>query len=143
VVARGEIWALLEQARAEALVVMSTSYLDEAAACERLIYLDAGRVVAAGTPAELQAQVPLELYRAWGDDARRIARAARALPYVVGARATGRYARIEVRRGGSPGIDGVLRDLSLLLGAAVQLAEALPVDMESTLLSLAATGEAV
>ena len=98
VVARAEIWAMLERERRRALIVISTSYLDEAAACDRLVYLDAGRVVAIGTPAELRARVALELYRAWGDDPRAIARAARALPYVDGARATGRFARVEVRR---------------------------------------------
>ena len=42
-------------------------------------------------------RVPLELYRAWGDDARAIARrGARACRYVAGARATGRFARVEV-----------------------------------------------
>ena len=49
-VARGEIWTLLERAREHALVVLSTSYLDEVARCDRLAYLHDGRVVATGTP---------------------------------------------------------------------------------------------
>ncbi len=138
IVARGEIWSMLEQARREALVMISTSYLDEAAASARLLYLDAGRVVASGTPAELRARAPLELYRAWGDDARAVARAARALPYVDGARATGRFARIEVNRERTPGSRQVLRDLTALPGTLVRFAEEMPVDMESTLLALAA-----
>jgi ABC-2 type transport system ATP-binding protein len=136
VVARAEIWTMLEEAKREALVVMSTSYLDEAGACDRLAYLDDGRVVAVGTPAALRAGVSLELYRAWGDDPRAIARVARGLAYVRGARAIGRYARVEVRAADSPGADGVVRDLTALAG--VQLAEPLAVDMESTLLALAA-----
>ena len=61
------------------LILLTTSYLDEAAACERLVYLDAGRVVAFGTPAALRAAVPLELYRAWAEDPRALgARGARA-----------------------------------------------------------------
>jgi len=134
VVARGEIWTMLVQARTDALVVLSTSYLDEAAACDRLIYLEAGRVRAAGTPAELRAAVSSALYRAWGDDVRAIARAARALPYVQAARATGRFVRVEVHGGPEPA--RVLRDLEALPGAAVRLVEPLPVDMESTLLAL-------
>jgi ABC-2 type transport system ATP-binding protein len=137
VLARGEIWKLLESARTDALVLMSTSYLDEAAACDRLVYLDQGRVVADGTPAELRARVSLELYRAWGDDVRAIARAARALPYVTGARATGRFARVEVRRDRTPGPQTVLHDLTSLSGGAVRFAEPAPIDMESTLLALA------
>jgi ABC-2 type transport system ATP-binding protein len=123
VVARGEIWTLLVQAREHALVMLSTSYLDEAAQCDRLAYLDEGRVVATGTPDELRAAVGLELYRAWSDDARAVAAAARALPYVAGARAAGPSARVEVPR--------------RLAGGAVRFAEQLPVDMETTLLGLA------
>jgi len=137
VMSRAEIWALLERAREDALVLISTSYLDEAAAADRLLYLDLGRVVAAGTPAELRARVPLRVYRAWGGEARAIARAARALPYVAGARATGRFARIEVRREGTPGTARVLADLGALAGARVSFAEEAPLDMESTLRALA------
>jgi ABC-2 type transport system ATP-binding protein len=137
VMSRAEIWTLLQRERADALVLLSTSYLDEAAAADRLIYLDQGRVVAAGTPAELRAAVPHQVYRAWGDDARAIARAARALPYVESARATGRFARVEVRRERTPGAARVLADLGGLGGGAVRVAEETPVDMESTLLALA------
>ena len=142
VLARADIWALLAQQRREALIVLSTSYLDEAAACDRLAYLDGGRVVASGAPAELRAAAPLALYRAWGEDARAIARAARALPYVLSARATGRFARVDVRLPLAPRAAAVLRDLSSLPGTTVQLAEEAALDMESTLLGLAATASA-
>jgi len=135
--ARAELWTMLVHEREHALVVVSTSYLDEAAACDRIAYLDRGRVVATGTPEGLRAAVPLELYRAWGDDARGIARAARALPYVQAARATGRFARVEVPRDRTPGAARVLADLRALPRAGVWLAEQAPVDMESTLLALA------
>jgi ABC-2 type transport system ATP-binding protein len=137
VMARAEIWAMLERERSRALIVISTSYLDETAACDRLVYLDAGRVVAIGTPAELRSRVALELYRAWGDDPRTIARAARALPYVDGARATGRFARVEVRQAATPGAVQVVHDLQELPGAGVRFAQPAPIDMESTLLALA------
>ena len=136
VVARDEIWSMLRERRRTTLILTSTSYLEEVAACERLIYLDGGRVVAQGTPEALRASVPIELYRAWGDDPRAIARAARMLPYVGEARATGRYARIEVPRQESPGAPRVLRDVVALPGA-VRLAEQAPIDMEATLLHLA------
>ncbi|MBI4517783.1 MAG: ABC transporter ATP-binding protein [Deltaproteobacteria bacterium] len=142
VVARREIWALLAQERARALVLVSTSYLDEAEACDRLVYLDNGRVVATGTPRELEQRVGLELYRAWGDDGRAVARAARRLPYVAGARASGRAARIEVSRQDTPGAAQVIRDLGALPAVSVHFAEAIPIDMESTLLALARGGAA-
>jgi ABC-2 type transport system ATP-binding protein len=137
VLARGEIWSLLEAERRQALVFLGTSYLDEAAACDRLLYLDQGRLVASGTPAELRAHVPLELYRVWGDNVRAIARAARDLPYVQGARATGRFARIEVRRDRTPGGGRVLDDLRAMAGGVVRFAEQAPPDMESAFIALA------
>ncbi|MBY0276596.1 ABC transporter ATP-binding protein [Candidatus Binatia bacterium] len=142
VVARDQIWAILTERKHDVLIVISTSYLEEVAACDRLVYLDEGRVVAVGSPAELCAAVPLELYRAWGDDPRAIARAVRVLPYVDGARATGRSARIEVRRDASPGAARVLHDLGTLRDAGVRLAEAMPLDVESMLLSLSRAGAA-
>jgi ABC-2 type transport system ATP-binding protein len=136
VVARDEIWDMLRERRRSALILISTSYLDEVGACQRLVYLDGGRVVAVGTPEELRAGVAIELYRAWGDDPRAIARAARALPYVAEARAVGRYARIEVPCARTPGAARVRRDLAALPGA-VRIAEPAPIDMEATLLHLA------
>jgi drug efflux transport system ATP-binding protein len=140
VVARAELWAMLTEARRSALVVISTSYLDEAAACDRLVYLHDGRVVATGTPTELEATVALDLYRAWGDDARAVARAARTLPYVHGARAIGPFARVEVTRKRSPETARVVADLAALPGGVVRFAEAAPIDMETTLLALAERG---
>ncbi|MFI5394553.1 MAG: ABC transporter ATP-binding protein [Candidatus Binatia bacterium] len=137
VLARAHIWTMLEGERSNALILISTSYLDEAAACDRLIYLDAGRIVANGTPAELRAAAGLDLYRAWGDNPRRIARATRQLPYVASARATGGFARIEVRCNQTPGTPQVVRDLQTLPGAGVRFAESIPIDMEATLLALA------
>jgi ABC-type multidrug transport system ATPase subunit len=136
VVARDELWDILRERRASTLILISTSYLEEVSACDRLVYLDAGRVVATGTPAELRAGVALELYRAWGEDPRAIAQAARRLPYVSEARAGGRYARIEVPAGQGPGAAQVMRDLRAL-PAAVRIAEQAPIDMEATLLHLA------
>jgi len=137
VVARAEIWAMLSEERRRALILISTSYLDEAAACDGLVYLDGGRVVANGTPGELRAAVPLDLYRAWGNDARAIALQARQLPYVTAARASGRFVRVEVDRAQTPGTTRVLYDLTALAGTTVQFAEPAAIDMESTLLALA------
>jgi len=136
VVARGELWSLLAAARASALIVISTSYLDEAAGCDTLVYLDEGRLVASGTPDALRARVGLECYRAWGGAARDIACAARRLGYVSGARAAGRYARVDVPAARSPGDREVLHDLGAL--PDVRFAERIPVDMEAALLALSA-----
>ncbi|MEW6267805.1 MAG: ABC transporter ATP-binding protein [Thermodesulfobacteriota bacterium] len=140
VVARDDIWKVLHERKHEVLILISTSYLEEVASCDRVVYLDEGRVVGVGTPQELCDAVPLELYRAWGENPRAIVQAARALPYVDQVRAHGRHARIEVRRDRSPGADRVLRDLWALREHGVALAEQVPVDIESMLLALSRDG---
>jgi ABC-type multidrug transport system ATPase subunit len=135
VVARGEIFALLAARRRSSLILLSTSYLEEAEACERLVYLDAGRVVATGTPEELRAGAQLELYRVWGEDPRALARAARQLPSVSGARASGQSARVEVAAGTGAEPGAIREALCALPGVA--LVEPLPIDMGAVLLSLA------
>jgi ABC-2 type transport system ATP-binding protein len=135
VMARDEIWRILEERRSESLILISTSYLEETEACDRLVYLDEGRVVAQGTPAELRARVPIRLLRAWGHDPRAIARAASALPYVVSARVRGPFARIEIAADHAPGEAGLRADFAGL-GPRVRLIEPAAIDMESALLFL-------
>ncbi|MGW7532588.1 ABC transporter ATP-binding protein [Amycolatopsis sp. NPDC054798] len=55
--ARQETWQLVENVRASGVtVVLVTHFMDEAQRlCDRLVLLDHGRVIAAGTPAELLA----------------------------------------------------------------------------------------
>jgi ABC-2 type transport system ATP-binding protein len=141
VLARDAILALLLERRDRVLILLSTSYLDEAMVCDRLVYLDGGQVVACDTPERLRAAVPLDLYRAWGADPRAIARAARRLPYVSAARASGRFARVEVPRERDTGADAVEAGLRSLPGVA--LLEPVPVDTESMMLHLARAGRGV
>jgi ABC-type multidrug transport system ATPase subunit len=135
VMARDEIWRILEERRRQALILISTSYLEETEACDRLIYLDEGRVVVQGTPAELRAQVPIRLLRAWGHDLRAIVRAAGTLPYVVSARVRGPFVRIEIAAECAPGEARLRADLA---GRAPQLRllEFAATDMESALFFL-------
>jgi ABC-2 type transport system ATP-binding protein len=135
VVARGEIWSILVDAAQTALVVVSSSYVDEAERADRLVYLDAGRVVADGTPQALRRANPARLYRAWGDDTRAIARAARALRFATSVRPMARFVRIEVDAAGAPDTAEVRSTLAALAG--VVLVESAPTDMESTLRHLA------
>jgi drug efflux transport system ATP-binding protein len=137
VLARDEIRAMLVERKHEVLVVLSTSYLDEAAGCDRLVYLDEGRVIASGTPAELRAATPLELYRAWSADPRATARAARQLPWVERARGCGEFARVEVRRDRSPPPGPLIASLRALPGMEEGMVEHAVIDMESALLYLA------
>lgn len=57
--ARHDLWTLLEELRAEAgmTLLVTTHLMEEAERCDRLAILDAGKVVALGTPSELKASV--------------------------------------------------------------------------------------
>ncbi|MDP1948491.1 MAG: ATP-binding cassette domain-containing protein [Nitrospirota bacterium] len=59
-VSRRDFWTILAEMQQERgmTVLVSTAYLDEAARFHRLSFLSGGKVVAAGTPAEVQALVP-------------------------------------------------------------------------------------
>ena len=96
VVARDQIWSILAERKHDVLILISTSYLEEVAACDRLVYLDEGRVIAVGSPDELRRRAARAVPRV--ATIRTIARAVRELGYVDGARAMGHFARIEVRR---------------------------------------------
>lgn len=54
-ISRGEFWELIRAlARSGVTVLVTTHYMDEAEFCDRLTIMDAGRIVAAGSPAELK-----------------------------------------------------------------------------------------
>lgn len=58
-VSRADLWWLIARAAAAGTaVLMSTTYLDEAARAARVLVLDAGQTLATGTPAEIVASVP-------------------------------------------------------------------------------------
>jgi len=135
VLARAELWNLFTAARASALVVTSTSYLEEAAACDILVCLDRGQVLACTSPTALPDALAVECYRAWTDATGAVVAAARTLPYVGSLRPRAAHVRIDVPVERSPGPDAVLRDLHGLPG--VHFAERIAPDMEAALLGLA------
>jgi ABC-2 type transport system ATP-binding protein len=57
-ISRRELWLILHEMVAEGVTVMvSTSYLDEAERCDRIVLLDEGRTLALDTPPRLQASL--------------------------------------------------------------------------------------
>lgn len=138
VVARREIMDMLLRLERSTLIVLSTSYLEEAELCDHLLYLRDGRVVAQGSPAALEAATGSDAWRVWTDEADAVRAAVAALPWVEHSRECGRFVRLEVSREAAPSPDEVCRVLSNLGGEGlVALAERAPTDLESTLLALA------
>jgi len=60
--ARHDLWQCLEELRAErgTTIVVATHLMEEAERCDALVLLDAGKVVASGSPSELRNEIPGE-----------------------------------------------------------------------------------
>jgi ABC-2 type transport system ATP-binding protein len=138
VVARAEIREILDERRRETLILLATSYVEEAAACDRLVYLDAGRVVAEGSPDALCEGIGLGIYRLWGDAPETLARAARELAFVEAVTTGARFARVEASLAQAPDEGEVLEVLGAIDG--LRLAERADLDLEATLVALARRG---
>ena len=86
-------------AREQALTVLLTTHRpDEAEACDRLVVLAQGRVVAAGAPEELRARVPGDVVTVEADDPERLA-AEIGARFGVRPRATAHGVHVERERG--------------------------------------------
>lgn len=129
---RGNLWDHVRALRGEygATVFLTTHYLDEAdALCDRLLVIDHGRIVAAGSPDELKRTVAGDLVTLTSDDPAHTAELAGRLPGVaeldvnaasgnaVDGGTNGTEVRFRVPRGDTA-LPALLRDLDLA-GVAV------------------------
>ena len=64
---RRELWQMLEEYRAQGkTVVLATSYMDEAARCDEVLFLTAGRIAALGAPASFGGDLEAAFMRLQG-----------------------------------------------------------------------------
>jgi ABC-2 type transport system ATP-binding protein len=99
-VARRDLWRDLARVRTQlgTTVVMTTHLLDEAAACDRVVILDRGRLVLDGRPGDLTAAIGSEVVTIETADAEKLA-ADISRTFRVDARAADGLVRIERDRG--------------------------------------------
>lgn len=85
-ISRRDLWLILHEMVAEGVTVLvSTSYLDEAERCDRVILLHQGRTLALDTPDRLMELLPGEVVALRGPHPREIRDRVRELPGVMGA----------------------------------------------------------
>jgi len=71
-ISRRDLWTMVEDLTKEGIgVVWSTAYLDEAEACDRVLLLNQGKLLFAGTPSELTGRVAGRVYKLSGMTGRR------------------------------------------------------------------------
>jgi len=121
---RREFWdSLFELADQGTTLLVSTHYMDEAERCTRLAILDAGRIVADGTPHDLMANLPGRTLLVETDDPRRAQRALTDLDGVIALAQIGTSLRVlaaldagleqrVAERLGAGGVEGRVRPVS-------------------------------
>ncbi|MFZ5756079.1 MAG: ABC transporter ATP-binding protein [Pseudomonadota bacterium] len=94
---RREFWdSLFDLADAGTTLLVSTHYMDEAERCHRLAILDAGRLVADGSPRELMDSLPGHALKVDGDNLRQAQSQVAGMPGVLGVAQIGASLRVLV-----------------------------------------------
>jgi ABC-2 type transport system ATP-binding protein len=119
---RANLWSHIRQLRArrDGTILLTTHYLEEAdALCDRILIIDAGKIVAAGTPAELKRRISGDLVTFEVDDAARAAELLRGRSDARDVTAVGRGLRITVDSGETQALPlmRVLDDAGLKVGS--------------------------
>jgi ABC-type multidrug transport system ATPase subunit len=85
-VSRGEFWELLGRLRGEGLTILvSTPYMDEARQCDRVGFMQGGRLLQVDRPAAIEAAYPRPLVAVTGGDRLGLLAALRAHPHAAAA----------------------------------------------------------
>ena len=103
-VSRKEFWEILGGLKSQGIsILVSTPYMDEASRCDRIAFLDAGRILAIDSPTGVVSAFPGPLWAARGKDMHRLLSDLRGDPDVETAFAFGESHHVKPRRGiGSP-----------------------------------------
>ena len=140
-VSRREFWRILSGLhRAGKTVLVSTPYMDEAERCERLTFLDHGRIAYQGSPAEIKASIPGVLYELWSQQPRAALAAVSGAPGVRSAHLYGEVVR--VLWDGDADAAPALTDRLACAGLLDAVVRPVRVDMEAAFAFLAAGRQA-
>lgn len=94
---RREFWErLFDLSDAGTTILVSTHYMDEAERCHRLAILERGEKRADGSPADLMAQMPADVYEVSGPDLRQLRQQVLRWPQIMSAAQIGQSLRLLV-----------------------------------------------
>jgi ABC-2 type transport system ATP-binding protein len=135
-ISRRDLWLILHEMVAEGVTVLvSTSYLDEAERCDRVVLLHHGRALALDTPERLLELLPGEVVAITGSRPREVRERVREVPGVLGADLFGNRVRVVLE--GGPGtreaVAAVLAGAGLPAPSEVETGEATLEPVEPTL----------
>ena len=133
-ISRRELWLILHEMVSEGVtVVVSTSYLDEAERCDRVVLLHEGRALALDAPASLQASLHGAMFSLRTDRPRAARDALRGSPLVRSASLFGESVHARLRR--VEDADAVV-DALASAGIAVEGAEEIEPSLEDLFMHL-------
>lgn len=136
-VTRQSFWQLLIRLAKEGVAVLiSTPYMDEAARCNRVVFMDRGRALVEGTPTELRRRLEGRVLEVAGGPRRTLEALARQDPEVESVQAFGDRLHLRVRPGGARSVARRLKRAARRAGAQVERARAVEAGLEDVFLAL-------
>ncbi|WP_348733335.1 ABC transporter ATP-binding protein [Rheinheimera texasensis] len=112
---RREFWErLFDLSDAGTTILVSTHYMDEAERCHRLAILERGEKRADGSPADLMAQMPADVYEVCGPDLRQLRQQVLRWPQIMSAAQIGQSLRLLVYKSAGWTVATLRQQLSLV-----------------------------
>ncbi len=136
-VTRQSFWRLLIRLAKEGVAVLiSTPYMDEAARCNRVVFMDRGRALVEGTPTALRQRLAGRVLEVAGRPRRRLEELARQQPGVESVQAFGDRLHLRVRHGEARAVARRLKRAARRSGAQVERVRVVEAGLEDVFLAL-------
>lgn len=136
-VSRREFWEIVRAVvREGTTVLLSTPAMDEAERCHRVAFLAEGRILAEGTPKELQALLPGSMFELWVEPQRKALQFLRDQPFVHEAQMFGELLHVALDQGDGRDQSEHLRSTLESAGFEIRQIRAVSASMEDVFMAL-------
>lgn len=104
-VSRVDLWQVLRSLADQGVtIVASTAYMDEAAQCHRIAFMQRGQFIALDTPHALEQSYPYALYAVSGGDRLALLKRLRSIPEIASVYAFGETFHVSLKHGAAPSV---------------------------------------